>query len=203
VEPDRRSRKPAETIERAASRMRRLIDDLLEMPRLEAGQLSIERLRVSPGQLIADCVEAHVAIASSRSLQLALEVPGQLPDVWADHDRLLQVFENLIGNALKFTPSGGRVTVGAAARDAEVMFWVSDTGIGVAPEHMSRLFDRFWQARRNWREGAGLGLPIVKGIVEAHGGRIWAESELNRGSTFFFTIPAAAQAEAWQPEGAH
>ena len=107
---------------------------------------------------------------------------------------LLQVFENLIGNALKFTHPGGRITVGAAPRAGETLFWVADTGSGIASEDVVHVFDRFWQSRKADRRGAGLGLSIVKGIVEAHGGRIWVESLIGRGSTFFFTIPAAPPA---------
>jgi signal transduction histidine kinase len=126
---------------------------------------------------------------------LKLDVASDLPEVWGDHDRLLQVFENLIGNAVKFTGAGGRITVGADAREHEVVFWVKDTGCGIASESLPRVFDRFWQASRAGSGGAGLGLPIAKGIVEAHRGRIWVESTLGRGSTFFVSIPKARPAE--------
>lgn len=115
---------------------------------------------------------------------------GALPPLWADRDRLLQALENLVGNAIKFTPRGGRITVDAAARDGEVVFRVADTGEGIAAEHLPRVFDRFWQGRRADRRGAGLGLAICKAVVEAHGGRIWAESEPCAGATFSFAIPA-------------
>jgi signal transduction histidine kinase len=102
------------------------------------------------------------------------------------------VFENLIGNALKFTPKGGRVTVAAKAEDKDVVFSVADTGSGIPPESLSHIFDRFWQAsKRAGRLGAGLGLPITKGIIEAHEGRIWVESAPGHGSAFFFTVPIA------------
>jgi signal transduction histidine kinase len=110
------------------------------------------------------------------------------------------VFENLIGNAIKFTKPGGCITVGAASRDHEVIFRVVDTGSGIAPENLPCVFDRFWQATRANRQGAGLGLPITKGIVEAHGGRILVESTPNRGTTFFFTIPEAIPEQA-RPSG--
>jgi signal transduction histidine kinase len=113
------------------------------------------------------------------------------------------VCENLIGNAIKFSEAGGWIVVGAASRDHEVVFWVSDTGSGIASEDMPRVFDRFWQATRAGRQGAGLGLPITKGIVEAHGGRIWVESTPGRGTTFSFTIPKAApeRMDPLTPEG--
>jgi PAS domain S-box-containing protein len=202
AEPDRRDRKPFEVIERAARRMHRLIHDLLDVTRIEAGRLSIEQARVLAGRLVSDAVAAQEQLAASASLGLQLDVAQDLPDVWADRDRLLQVFENLIGNAVKFTASGGRVTVGAAPREGEVVFWVTDTGAGISADEAPHLFDRFWQAQQAGRHGAGLGLPIAKDIVESHGGRIWVESTPGQGSTFFFTIPTARRAEAWLPEGA-
>jgi signal transduction histidine kinase len=99
------------------------------------------------------------------------------------------VFENLVGNAIKFTKPGGRITLGARAGAGEVLFSVADTGCGIESDQLPRVFDRFWQAPEAKRKGAGLGLPIVKGIVEAHGGRIWVQSSPGQGSTFFFTVP--------------
>jgi PAS domain S-box-containing protein len=187
----RQLQKPAETIERAVTRMNRLIQDLLDVTRMEAGRLSVELARVSAGQVVSDSVEAQRSLAASAALELRLDVARELPDVWADCDRLLQVFENLIGNAVKFSKPGGQIVVGAVPREGDVLFWVADTGAGIPSEDLPHVFDRFWQARKAERRGAGLGLPIVKGIVEAHGGRIWVESTPNRGSTFFFTIPTA------------
>ena len=194
-EPERRSLKPGEVIQRAAKRMNRLIQDLLDVALMEAGQLTIERARLSAGGLIVEAVEMQRPLASSSSLELRVEVDPEVPEVWGDRDRLLQVFDNLIGNAIKFTKTGGRITVGAAARDDEVVFWVADTGCGIASENLPRVFDRFWQATRAGRQGAGLGLAITKGIVEAHGGHIWVESEAGRGTTFFFAIPRISTAQ--------
>jgi signal transduction histidine kinase len=133
------------------------------------------------------------ALAVATSIDLRVDVAPDIPPVLGDRDRLLQVFENLIGNALKFTEAGGRVTTGVAAGESGALFWVADTGRGMTPEELTRVFDRFWQASaRSGRLGAGLGLPITKGIVEAHGGRIWVESAPGQGSTVFFTIPFAA-----------
>ena len=194
-EPERRSQKPTEVIQRAAKRMNRLIQDLLDVALMEAGQLTIERARLSASGLIVEAVDMQRPLASSSSLELRVEVDPDVPEVWGDRDRLLQVFENLIGNAIKFTKAGGRITVGAASRDDEVVFWVADTGSGIASENLPRVFDRFWQATKAGRQGAGLGLPITKGIVEAHGGRIWVESTAGSGSTFFFTIPRVSAAQ--------
>jgi PAS domain S-box-containing protein len=185
------SRESAEAITRAAQRMNHLIQDLMDVTRLEAGRLSIQPHAVSATQLAGDACELHRALASSCGLELRLNLPEQLPDVWADRERLLQVFDNLIANAVKFAASGGSITVGAASRDHDVLFWVADQGPGISFENQAHLFDRFWQAQAAGRSSAGLGLPIVKGIVDAHGGRVWVESAPDRGSTFFFTIPAA------------
>jgi PAS domain S-box-containing protein len=190
-EPERRSAKPMEVINRVAKRMNRLVQDLLDVARMEEGQLTIERARLSARGLIVEAVEMHRPLASSSSLELRVETDRDVPDIWGDRDRLLQVFENLIGNAIKFTKAGGCITVGATSRDHDVIFRVADTGSGIAPENLPRVFDRFWQATSTHRQGAGLGLPITKGIVEAHGGRIWVESTPYHGTTFSFTIPKA------------
>jgi PAS domain S-box-containing protein len=190
-EPERRSAKPSEAIHRAATRMNRLIQDLLDVALMESGQLTIERARLSARELIVAAVEMQRLLARSSSLDLRVDLDDDVPDVWGDRDRLLQVFENLISNAIKFTEPGGSITAGATSRDHEVVFWVTDTGGGIASEHLLLVFDRFWQATRAGHQGAGLGLPIAKGIVEAHGGRIWVESTEGRGTTFSFTIPRA------------
>jgi signal transduction histidine kinase len=192
-EPDQ---KAAEFIQAAASRMNSLIQDLLDVAHMEAGRLRIEPVRMPVAPVVRDAVANQTPLAAASSLELRLDLAEDLPDVWADRGRLLQVFDNLVGNALKFTEPGGRITVGAAPRPGEILFKVSDTGPGIAPEDRPRVFDRFWQASKGERRGAGLGLPIVKGLVEAHGGRVWVESEPGHGSTFFFTIPAAPGAES-------
>jgi PAS domain S-box-containing protein len=184
-------RESAEAITRAASRMNHLIADLLDVTRLEAGRLPIEPKRLSSTQVVADAFEHHQALASSRGIELRATLPAALPDIWADRDRLLQVFDNLIGNAVKFTQSGGLVTVEAVPRDSHLLFSVADSGPGIPLEDHAHLFDRFWQGREARYSGAGLGLPIVKGIVDAHCGNVWVESAPGRGSTFFFTIPTA------------
>jgi signal transduction histidine kinase len=112
--------------------------------------------------------------------------------VRADPLRVSQIVGNLLGNALKFTPADGRVTLRTSALDGSVVFQVRDTGPGISPEHLEHLFDKFWQARPTDHRGAGLGLAIARGLVEAHGGKIWAESSVGSGSTFTFTMPAAS-----------
>jgi PAS domain S-box-containing protein len=178
----------------AANRMNRLIQDLLDVTSIESGQLSLGPARLLTAEIVSDSLKTQTPIASSASLELRVAITPDLPDIWADRDRILQVFENLIGNAIKFTKPGGRVTLGAEARAGDVVFSVSDTGSGIADGDLPHVFDRFWQASKAGRRGAGLGLAIVKGIVEAHGGCIWVRSSANQGSTFFFTIPTAPQA---------
>jgi signal transduction histidine kinase len=193
---ERRSMETIEALEHSTRRMSRILEDLLDVTRLEAGQLELSRARVSPAEIIAEISGSQREQVRSRSLELRTEVAPDLPDVWADRSRALQVFENLIGNAIKFTTEGGivlgaRVQMGDGDGDGEVVFWVADTGVGIAAEDVGHVFDRFWQARRSRRSGAGLGLAIVREIVQAHGGRLWVDSALGAGSTFFFTLPTA------------
>jgi signal transduction histidine kinase len=184
---------PVQMILRASRRANRLIQDLLDITRIEGAgtPLALEQVEIAPPQLIAEVLEAQRLLAAASKISLDSDVSDELPPIVADRHRLLQVFENLIGNAMKFTPRGGHITIGAAPRERVALFWVADNGPGVARENLEHIFDRFWQVSRADRQGAGLGLPICRGIVEAHGGRIWAESELGRGTTFFFTIPEA------------
>jgi signal transduction histidine kinase len=189
------------TIRLSAERMNRMIQDLLDIARIEAGQLGIDRSRVPTRELILDAVAAQKPIAAAASLQLHMEVAHDVPDIWADRNRLLQVFDNLIGNAIKFTAPKGRITIGATPKADQLHFSVVDTGVGIDSDGLSHVFDRFWQARKGKHRGAGLGLPIARGIVEAHGGRIWVESALGVGTSFFFTIPSTTVADLGQMGG--
>jgi PAS domain S-box-containing protein len=194
--------KAAQVIERATTRMNHLIQDLLDVARLEGGRLSIDAQPLPARSFVVEAVHAQEPLAASANLELRLEGAAHLPEILADRERLTQVFENLLGNAIKFTGPGGRITVGAEARDREVLFRVADTGIGISTRDLRHVFERLWQAKNGARHGAGLGLPIVKGIVEAHGGRIWVESTPGEGTTFSFTIPTAAGAETSPSEPA-
>jgi PAS domain S-box-containing protein len=185
------ARKPIDVMNRAIDRMSRLIHDLLDAARMDEGALTIERARIPAEEVVSSSVEAQQPLAKAASLELRFEPDPRLPEIFADRDRLLQVFENLISNAMKFTPPGGVITVSAVRGEREVVFSVSDTGIGIASDDLPHLFDRFWQAPRARRRGAGLGLAIVKGIVEAHGGRLWVESAVGSGTTCSFTVPVA------------
>ena len=191
-DPERRDQKAKELIVRSAKRMNRLIQDLLDVATIEAGRFKVEPSRLSASDLVREAVEAHAMLAASSNVELRLKVSDDVPAIWGDRNRLLQVFENLIGNAIKFTPAGGRITVAAASRRTDVLFSVADTGAGIGQESLAHIFDPFWQAAtRERRLGAGLGLPITRGVVEAHGGALWVDSHLGQGSTFFFTIPIA------------
>jgi len=181
-----------ETIELSAQRMRRLIEDLLDVTRLEGGkQLPIEPAPLDVKELLDQTYELFKGQASASSIELRCEAGDDLPPVHADHHRVSQVLSNLVGNSMKFTPAGGRIAVRAARSDSEVRFTVSDTGSGIPQRNLKDIFNPYWQAKRTARLGAGLGLPIAKGIVEAHGGRIWVESEPGKGTTFTFTLPVA------------
>ena len=132
------------------------------------------------------------SLAAPRSQKLSGDEPAAALAIHGDHDRLVQVFSHIIGNSFKFGPDGGQVRITAAAQGSQVRFAVADDGPGMSPEELANLFDRSWQSGRKTRDGIGLGLSIVKGIVEAHGGRVWAESALGEGTKVFFTVPAAA-----------
>ena len=193
---DEQRRQQLEIVRRAAERMNRLIDDLLDVSLLESGRFEIRREPVPAAPLLDELVAQYRVLAQERRIALELDIAAPLPDFWGDRDRLLQTVGNLVGNALKFTPAGGRVTVRARAADHLLRLEVEDTGTGIAPEDLPHIFDRFWQARRQRRAGVGLGLAIAKGIVEAHRGRIDVASEPGRGTTFRLELPAARPATA-------
>jgi PAS domain S-box-containing protein len=176
-------------IRRSAARATRLIRDLLDVTRIENGQLRVERNPVPVGELLAEATGMVATQARERGIALAVEAPGEEVTASGDRHRLLQVLDNLLGNALKFTPPGGNVTVAAADDGAGVRFEVRDTGPGMTAAQQANLFRRFWQARRVDRRGVGLGLSIVKGIVDAHGGEVAVESDGRTGTTFRFTVP--------------
>jgi len=190
-EPERRDPQPRQVIMHAATRMNQLIQDLLDVALAETGRLRISPKRISASDLVRDAVAMEEPIAAAAEQTIRFHIQEGVGDMWGDRQRLLQVFENLIGNAIKFSKAGGSIVVSAAMQQDEVRFSVSDTGAGMAPETAERVFDRFWHAAGVKRAGAGLGLAIVKGIVEAHGGRVWLDTDLGRGSTFFFTIPVS------------
>jgi PAS domain S-box-containing protein len=184
-------RTQAAVIKRAAERANRLIQDLLDIAHIESGRLSLDRQPVSAASIVQEAVEQAAMLAAERGIALRRGEVDRAAQVCADRDRVVQALGNLIGNALKFTPEGGRITVSVHADGEVVRFAVADTGPGIPAEQLPRLFDRFWQAKRSDRRGVGLGLSIVKGIAEAHGGQVQVETEEGAGSTFTLVLPAA------------
>jgi PAS domain S-box-containing protein len=177
------------TIESSTAWMNRLIEDLLDVARVEAGRLALER---QPQDLVRVITEATVMLEpliAEKAIVLREELPEYLPRISVDARRVVQVLENLVSNAVKHTAPGGEICVRAEANAAEIRVMVKDTGSGIPAESLPHLFDRFWQAHGARRGGAGLGLAIAKGIVEAHGGRMWVESEVGMGSVFGFALP--------------
>ena len=177
------------TIESSAAWMNRLIEDLLDVARMEAGRLALERQPQDLVRVISEATVMLEPLIAEKSITLREDLPEYLPRANVDARRIVQVLENLVSNAVKHTASGGEIHIRAAAGNGEVYLTVRDTGAGIPAENLPHLFDRFWQAHGARRGGAGLGLAIAKGIVEAHGGRIWVESVVGEGSTFAFSIP--------------
>jgi PAS domain S-box-containing protein len=184
----------AETIIRACDRMDRLMRDLLDASRLQAGHLlSIDTAPQDAGAIIREACETFRAPAEQKLITIECSIGADVPQVVADHGRVLQVLSNLLSNALKFTPDGGTIEVRATHQGEAVQFSVRDSGPGIRTEDTAHVFERFWQATATASLGTGLGLPIAKGIVEAHGGRIWGESKAGIGATFYFTLPIATR----------
>jgi signal transduction histidine kinase len=193
--PDAPARKYVTMIRRAADRMNRLIQDLLEIRRIESGSLPVDPHPVSSGALITEAAEMLRPLVAAGSLELEVDAPRDLPKVMADPARVQQILSNLVGNAIKFTSAGGRIRIAAERVANEVRVSVADTGSGIPAEHLPHIFGHYWQGDRKDRRGVGLGLAIAKGIVDAHGGRIWVESQVGVGSTFYFTLPIASGGE--------
>jgi signal transduction histidine kinase len=177
-----------------SERLGRLVDQLLDLSRLESGDVPLERGNVELAPLVAEVLSEIEVARPERGVRLADAVPKDIPPVFADRERVHQVLFNLLDNAVRFTPEGGRVTVSASRHNGSVDVAVADTGPGIAAEDLARVFERFYrvdESRSRDDGGTGIGLAIARSVVEAHGGRIWAESEPGRGTTFTFELPAA------------
>jgi signal transduction histidine kinase len=185
--------KQLEMIERSVARMQKLVSDLLEEARIEAGQLALDRRDHDAVAFVTQALEAMRPIAEQKSQTLACETSGESIRVVCDLERVFQVLSNLIGNALNFTGPGGHVLLKVAITDTyEARFSLKDNGPGIPPDQLPHIFKRYWQAANHARrKGIGLGLSIAQGIIVAHGGRIWVESEVGAGTTFHFTLPLA------------
>jgi signal transduction histidine kinase len=167
----------------------RIIRDLLDVTAIEAGRLTIHPEPMIVQAITEVICSMFASSAATAGVTLIVEPIGTVLWIDADVDRVVQAVGNLVGNAIKFTPRGGKVTLAVTRDDNAVRFRVEDTGVGIAPENIPHLFDRFWQAHESGRGGAGLGLVIAHGIAEGHGGRIEVESQLGRGSTFTLVLP--------------
>ena len=198
---DATARRTVERISRSAQRADQMLRDLLAISAIETGAFAVETAPVDAAELILEALESQYSLATAASIIVAADVSPGLPPLRADEKRLMDVLENLVGNAVKFTAPGGSITLGANNQGNEILLWVKDSGSGIDPEQLPHVFDRFWQAQKKERRGIGLGLSICKAIVQAHGGRIWVESALGVGTTIFFTIPTVPQNEQ-QPRSA-
>jgi signal transduction histidine kinase len=173
-------------------RLTALLNDFLDIQRMESGRQTYRFARLELTPLLRESVELFARGDTGHTF--AIEAPDGLPLVYADADRIRQVLSNLLSNAVKYSPQGGRVHVEARREGAYMLVWVSDQGIGMTPDNMRRLFTKFYRvdnAETRRIGGSGLGLALIKEIIEAHKGRVWVESELGQGSTFFFTLPVA------------
>jgi two-component system phosphate regulon sensor histidine kinase PhoR len=189
------NRRFLEIIRDHSSRLDRLTDDLLKLARIEAGKLELEFFPIGLAELIEGCAETTMLKASRKQISLVIEIPSGLPVVRGDASLLREVFQNLLDNAVQYTMAGGRISVTASTHGREAIVSVTDTGIGIPLADQERIFERFYRvdaARSREAGGTGLGLSIAKHIVEAHGGRLWVESEIGRGSQFCFSIPLAS-----------
>jgi signal transduction histidine kinase len=189
--PAEQQQELADTIRLSARQMQRLIQDLLDVARVEAGGLAIAPVEIEVEPLVREVCAANEPIAELKKQRLTCDVRGPLPTICADRDRIVQVLGNLIGNALKFTPERGMVVVEVEHRGKCVNFMVRDSGPGIPSADLKNVFTPYWQAKKTAHMGAGLGLAIVRGIVEAHGGQVWAENVAAGGAMFTFTIPTA------------
>lgn len=180
-------------LERELRALRRLTEDLLLVSRLDAQTLALRSAPHAPCDLLHDALDRFLPAFEAEGLELEVRVTADLPEVWADRERVGQVFANLLTNALRHTPRGGRVTLGAAPLSRQVRFFVSDSGPGIAPEHQPHVFEPFYrvEAPRIRRGGGGIGLTIARGLIVAMGGELWLDSEPGEGSTFYFALPTA------------
>ena len=181
----------ANKIQRSARAMETLIADLLDFARIQSGTFSVVATPQKLNHVVMPVIDQVRGLAEAKRQTLDIDLPTTLPYIAADIDRVGQVVANLLTNAIKFTPQEGTIRVSAHRQDHHVLVSVADTGPGIPPEHLEKIFDRYWRVPGIMYKGTGLGLSIAKGIVEAHGGTIWAESQLGKGSCFFFTLPVA------------
>jgi two-component system phosphate regulon sensor histidine kinase PhoR len=187
-------RRFVEIIQDHAERLTRLTDDLLKLSTIEAGRMELELNRVIPADLLKLCIEAANFAAEKKQQTIQIEYASNLPAVRGDSGRLRDVLQNLLDNAVQYTPPGGHIIASAAVDGAEVVFTIADNGIGIPQAEQERIFERFYrvdEGRSREVGGTGLGLSIARHIAEAHGGRVWVESAIGQGSRFHFSVPVA------------
>jgi signal transduction histidine kinase len=189
---DPRTRKQAETIERSASRMSHLVDDLLDMASIQKGRLAVERTPQELAPILQEAVELADPVAAEKGIALRLDLDLDGAHCAVDRERLLQVLANLLGNAKKFCPAGSSIAVRASRVGDQVECIVADTGSGIPEEERPHIFDPYWSAERHAKKGIGLGLYISKGIIDAHDGRIWVANTPGGGAAFHFRLPLAS-----------
>ena len=184
-------RSRVQVIQRSAARMSRLIGDLVDIASIESGKLVMQPVPQDLTELVKEAIETFQLSGSARAITVGSDLPAQPVLALVDHDRIVQVLANLLANAIKFTAKGGRISVRVEALEGAARVSITDTGPGIPAEHLEAIFGRFWQVGLSDRRGMGLGLYISRCILEGHRGRIWAESVVGAGSTFFFTVPGA------------
>jgi signal transduction histidine kinase len=189
---DETAKAQADAIVRGVNRMERLVSSLLDASRIEAGRLVLDRKASDLSDVIGSIIDAFAAAVAEKEQTLTFELPERMLQVVCDRERVDQVLSNLLANAVKFTPSGGTIALTVETRSPNLLFAVADSGPGIPPEDIPHIFDRYWQANGQERRGLGLGLAIANGVVQAHGGRIWVESQVGKGSTFLFTLPMSS-----------
>lgn len=192
-------RELVEKLMTAIHRMNQLISDLLDVTRLEASALRLTAHPCSFSLIVKEVINAQLALSIEKRVQIESNIQPDL-EVFCDPDRIAQVLTNLLNNSLKFTAAGGSVSIATEKVGDRVEIKLADTGKGISKEHLPHVFDRFWQAKETAHQGTGLGLAIAKGIVEAHNGKIWVESEIGIGTTFHFTLPVAKPENVALPE---
>jgi signal transduction histidine kinase len=188
-----------ERIKVNAARLTRMIEDLLDLSRIESGRTELRLGKLQLCELVADVIDSLQTVAKEKSVQLTEQQSASMPSVQADRDKVQQVLFNLIGNAIKFTPRGGQVTVSIERPDAQsVVVCVADTGCGIPNDEATRIFEKFYRAASAPPDvrGAGLGLAIAKSLVELHHGQIWVETAPSQGSRFFFSLPLVQPSES-------
>jgi len=172
-----------------ANRLARLVNDLLDISKIESGKMQLKKEKVDINKVIEENLKAFTKIMKDKKQVLQKELAKDMPEITADMDKTTQVFVNILSNAIKYSPEGGSITIKSVNLEKEIMVEVSDTGEGVAPENIDKIFDKFTRVTAEKKEGTGLGLPIAKDIVVLHNGRMWVKSEQGKGSNFYFTLP--------------